>query len=282
MGGDEAGQAGGSARRRYDQLAERDRAVRRKLRGPGIAIIVVGALAAGGLAWWVMTWLPRMLVASTSGNRSSAVASGAVPGLSDGVRLGIAVLVAVAVGIGLAGQLFGKRQTTEAYRVGAEGEEATSRRLADLPDGWIALHDRRIPGSRANIDHVVVGPAGVTVVETKSWSGTVKVHADRLTGSGRNPDAAIDQVLRQVDAIRKALGTDHAAVPVRPVLCIHRADVQRPGNSRRRPNRPRGVRVCTPNKLVTTITDGDVAAALTPDQVAAVAALLDASLAPAS
>ena len=274
MGGEPAGTAGGSARRRYDDLAERDRAVRRSRRGRGIAIVVVGALAAGGIAWLVTTKLPEVVVASTTG-----AANGTGSGLPASTRLGIAALFAFLAGVGLARQIFGKRQTTEAYRVGAEGEEATSRRLAGLPDGWIVLHDRRIPGSRANIDHVVVGPIGVAVVESKSWSGTVKVHADRLTGSGRNPDAAIDQVLRQVEAVRAVLGPDHADLEVRPVLCIHRAEVQRPGGLFRT-HRPRGVRVCPPNGLVKTLTSGEPV--LDAAQVTAIGAVLDASLRSAS
>jgi len=279
MGGDQVGEAGGSARRRYGDLAERDRAVRRDRRGRGIAIVVIGALAAGGITFWALTTLPGMVVASTTGDATQALANGTGSGLPASTRLGMAALFAFLAGVGLARQLFGRRQTTEAYRVGAEGEEATARRLRDLPDGWIVLHDRRIPGSRANIDHIVVGPLGVAVVETKSWSGTVKVHADRLTGSGRNPDAAIDQVLRQVDAVRSVLGSDHADLEVRPVLCIHRAEVERPGG-RFRPNRPRGVRVCTPKGLVKTLTDGEPT--LTPEQVTTLAATLDAGLVPAS
>ena len=37
--------------------------------------------------------------------------------------------------------------------------------------GWRVLHDRRWPGStRANIDHLVIGPPGVAVVDTKHWA----------------------------------------------------------------------------------------------------------------
>jgi hypothetical protein len=38
----------------------------------------------------------------------------------------------------------------------------------------LALHDRRIPGSRANIDHVVVAPSGVWVIDAKLYQGKVE------------------------------------------------------------------------------------------------------------
>jgi hypothetical protein len=36
------------------------------------------------------------------------------------------------------------------------------------------LHDRRICGSRANIDHLAIGPGGVTVIDAKNYRGKVR------------------------------------------------------------------------------------------------------------
>jgi len=33
----------------------------------------------------------------------------------------------------------------------------------------VVLHDRAIPGSRANIDHIGIGPTGVWVIDTKRY-----------------------------------------------------------------------------------------------------------------
>jgi hypothetical protein len=35
----------------------------------------------------------------------------------------------------------------------------------------VVLHDREVPGTRANIDHLVVAGDGVWVVDTKRWAG---------------------------------------------------------------------------------------------------------------
>ena len=38
----------------------------------------------------------------------------------------------------------------------------------------VVLHDRAVPGTRANIDHLVVAADGVWVVDTKRWAGTAR------------------------------------------------------------------------------------------------------------
>ena len=75
---------------------------------------------------------------------------------------------------------------------GAQGEEAVASALAALPESWIALHDLAWPGRpRANIDHVVIGPGGVFVVDAKNWSGRVEVRDEVLTQNGRSRESAV-------------------------------------------------------------------------------------------
>ncbi|MGD9795825.1 MAG: nuclease-related domain-containing protein, partial [Acidimicrobiia bacterium] len=69
---------------------------------------------------------------------------------------------------------------------GAEGEAQTAARLVWLPPGFVALHDLRIPGSKANIDHVVIGPTGVWVIDSKAWAGRLTPGSDTLW-QGRRP-----------------------------------------------------------------------------------------------
>jgi hypothetical protein len=48
-----------------------------------------------------------------------------------------------------------------AWRRGAAGERHTARLLGPLErHGWAILHDLGLPGSRANIDHLMIGPVG--------------------------------------------------------------------------------------------------------------------------
>lgn len=61
-------------------------------------------------------------------------------------------------------------QRTRAWATGAEGEVVLGRRL-DATGGVRVLHDRRIPGSKANIDHIAIGPRGVFVIDAKHYKG---------------------------------------------------------------------------------------------------------------
>ena len=63
---------------------------------------------------------------------------------------------------GIAVALSDERQSTAAWETGAVGEERLGARLDALASEDVAvLHDRRIPNSKANIDHVAVARAGV-------------------------------------------------------------------------------------------------------------------------
>jgi len=103
------------------------------------------------------------------------------------------------------------------------GESA--RALADLPElDWRVFHDVHWPGRRyANIDHVVVGPGGVFVIDSKAWSGDIKVAAGVLRQNGHRRER---QVLAAIDAAMAVAelvpGLDPRAV--KPVLCFDREE----------------------------------------------------------
>ena len=89
-------------------------------------------------------------------------------------------------------------QVADAWDRGAAGEEATARALASLPPEWTVLHDVRWPGRRkANIDHVVIGPGGVFVIDSKYWSGTVSVAGDVLRQNGRSREKVVAAVAKR-------------------------------------------------------------------------------------
>jgi len=123
-------------------------------------------------------------------------------------------------------------QSTAAWRAGAEGEARVGQVLAGVA-GVEVLHDRRWPGTRgANIDHVVVAPSGIFVVDAKNYGGSRIEVIDkgswlqpdwRLNVNGRNRTKLVDGVLAQAAAVRGVL-TGLADVPVSGVLCFIGAD----------------------------------------------------------
>ena len=62
----------------------------------------------------------------------------------------------------------------QSWRSGAEGERKTAKVLKPMQkNGWVVVHD--IDTGRGNYDHVVVGPAGVFLLETKNLTGIVEI-----------------------------------------------------------------------------------------------------------
>ena len=125
--------------------------------------------------------------------------------------------------------------STKAWAKGAKGEKRVGARLTKLLDGTEVklLHDRRIPGrGAANIDHIAVGPGGVTVIDTKNLKG--KVRTDRVGGllvprrgvllvNGRDQTRFVRKMEEQIAVVRRILDEDNALVGVRGALCF--ADV---------------------------------------------------------
>lgn len=124
-------------------------------------------------------------------------------------------------------QITPESQATMAWKVGAEGE----RRVAEVLEAAVGvelLHDRLVPGSRANIDHIAIGPSGVFVIDAKKYTGQVEARDvgglfrtdERLYVNNRDRTKLVDGILRQVDVVRTALCPDFADVEVQGVLCF--------------------------------------------------------------
>ena len=139
-------------------------------------------------------------------------------------RLGLVLggLAAMAAGWGLR---FRPSPDAVAWQRGAAGERRTARLLSPLErHGWAVLHDLAVPGSRANIDHLVVGPGGVFVIDSKHYRGRLQLDPTGRLWHGRYPLAP---TLRTVDyeADQAALVLTDPDVVVVPVVAVHGAQV---------------------------------------------------------
>jgi hypothetical protein len=135
----------------------------------------------------------------------------------------------------------------QAWERGAEGEERAAARLERLlaGTGVVLMHDRRMPGARANIDHLAVGPGGLTVIDTKRLTGRVEVrgrgeHAELRVG-GRRRSKLLDGAQRQLAAVMAAA----PGVDVRAALCF----VETSGLPVLRRLEPRGILVDGPRAV---------------------------------
>ena len=74
---------------------------------------------------------------------------------------------------------FRPSEAARTWQRGARGERHTARLLRRLTrDGYVVFHDLVVPGSDANVDHLVIGPSGVFVIDSKQWTGHVHQGAD--------------------------------------------------------------------------------------------------------
>jgi hypothetical protein len=142
--------------------------------------------------------------------------------LAPRLSLVVGGLAAVAAGWGLR---FRASPDAVAWRCGAAGERRTARLLAQLErHGWVVLHDLAVPGSRANIDHLAIGPGGVFVIDSKQYRGRLQLDSSGRLWHGRHPLApALRVVSFEADQAAQILADQ--GVTVVPIVAVHGAQV---------------------------------------------------------
>ena len=243
--------AGESAQREYERLRD---SRRERIRGswPRFALVVAVAFVAG--------WLAPVALISIALSMIESVAVGGP--LSVRLHLPpapLALLTGCMFAVAAAASLLSPSRAEVSWGKGAGGERIVGAALDSLAAERlvVALHDRRMPRSRANIDHLAVAPGGVFTVDAKRYAGRLQVgsRGRELWIAGRNRSKLLEQAQRQTEAVSTVLsaaGID--GVPVTPVLCFVGTKMSRLFP----PTQAAGVLLTTPQKLRTVLTDGDV------------------------
>jgi hypothetical protein len=134
--------------------------------------------------------------------------------------LGLAIPAAAVVAGGLAFLLrFRVSADTTAWRRGAKGERLTARRLRRLGRGWTVFHDLAVPGSRANADHLVIGPPGAFLIDSKHYRGRLTLTPEGSLWYGYHPLASVLATVRWEAAVL----SQASRIAVTPMLCVHGA-----------------------------------------------------------
>lgn len=96
----------------------------------------------------------------------------------------------------------------EMFARGKAGEVAVARALDALAsEGYLRLDDRPWPGRKyANIDHVLLGPPGLFIIDAKNWTGKVEIRNGVLQQNGYNR-------MKNLEAVRQAALTIMAMLP---------------------------------------------------------------------
>jgi hypothetical protein len=103
-------------------------------------------------------------------------------------------------------------------------------RLDELvSDGFAVLHNRRVPGHGGDVDHIVVAPSGVHVIDSKRYTGRIRLRnkgslfrgADyRLYVGSRDQTRLVDKMAAQVLSVDAALRGIPQPTLSTPVLCF--------------------------------------------------------------
>ena len=198
---------------------------------PGEAPRVLGLLR----AFW-----PLLVVCFITGYLLRALLPVPELGLS---QVGILILlVAAATAILLA---WGDRRLGH-FLKGAKGEEWVAHELAFLSSDYTVFNGLRLGGGKQNFDHIIVGPAGLFVVETKNWKGSVEFRDGKLFAGGKEPSRP---PIRQVKAATAELISciDEAGcgeIPIHSVLCFLCTELPEEGMNFN------GVVICTGERLI--------------------------------
>jgi hypothetical protein len=116
-------------------------------------------------------------------------------------------------------------QTTKAWAAGAAGEERVAQVLQErLGATAVLLHDRKVPGTRGNIDHLAIASSGVWIIDAKRYKGKVEQRdvggwfkTDlRLYVGGRDRTKTVTGLGWQIEAVTTAL--EGQEVPIQTAL----------------------------------------------------------------
>jgi len=168
------------------------------------------------LAGWTRSLAWRAPLVAAAGLTAQVLAAQA--GLPRAGLVGLAV--AALLGWRLR---FRPSEQARSWRRGAHGERHTARLLDRLTgDGYVVFHDLAVPGNTsANVDHLVIGPSGVFVIDSKQWTGSVHQSADGLAWHHHyRLDRTLERVRWEAEAVGRLLGTR-----IHPLLYVHGAHV---------------------------------------------------------
>lgn len=179
--------AGGSASANF-------RATRRRRR----CRVAFGLVALAAAAWAVVAALPAVVALGLGAGGAAALVAGLLgPSVRDADR----------------------------WWRGAEGERRTAEVLDALPARrWAVWHDLAVPGSRSNIDHLVIGRTGIWVVDTKTTRARIRSGWRSVSFGDRRLDSSATRW--EADVVADRLGAmvgDRLRHPirVRPLIAVH-------------------------------------------------------------
>lgn len=142
-------------------------------------------------------------------------------------------------------------QRLKNYLKGAKGEEWVSNELSFLSSEYSIFNGIRLEGNNNNLDHIVIGPTGIYIIETKNWTGSVDFSPRGLLIDNKFIKISpISQIKAQEDVLINFLNQKKCGqISVKSILCFLGTDLEKPITN------INGVIVCKGDELLNVITD---------------------------
>ncbi len=121
-----------------------------------------------------------------------------------------------------------------AWRKGAAGERSVGKLLAKLPkDRWKVFDDVPLGSDGVNVDHLLIGSAGVYTINTKNLSGKVWLASRALRVNGQKNDylrAAASEGRKVGQRLSAAVGEQVDVTPMILLICEELTIKERPAD----------------------------------------------------
>jgi hypothetical protein len=139
----------------------------------------------------------------------------------------VAGLMFIVLAILMVAFINGSERKLANFFKGAKGEETVARELAFLSSDYRVFNcvesgkEALLP-SNGDYDHIVVGPSGVFLIETKNWSGTFTLENGCILYNGKKPARPpIEQVKSASSSLRSTLSEAcNDSIEVKPIICF--------------------------------------------------------------
>lgn len=118
----------------------------------------------------------------------------------------------------------GVKTDERAWRIGADGEEAVAAQLRKLGERWHVLHAIPIGNNGSDIDHIVIGPAGVFTLNAKHHpNANIWVRGNTIKVNGQNVPYVRNSRHEATRAAKLLSAATGLTVPVTGAIVIYGA-----------------------------------------------------------
>jgi len=113
------------------------------------------------------------------------------------------------------------------FKKGFEGESDVTELLnSHLPDDYYLINDVVTKEGYGNIDHVVLSPSGIFVIETKNWKGKMTCYADQWSTNSSPSKQAKINACRIRNIIQSLERFEHRNIWVQPIVVFANPEIE--------------------------------------------------------